>query len=265
MLLAIDAGNTNIVFAFVDGTRIEAQFRASTKDARTPDEYYVWLAQLMALHNLKAQDIDGAIIATVVPQTLFNLRMLCRRFFMVEPLVVGEANCNLGLAVKTLRPDAVGADRIVNAVAAHADFPDDNLIVIDFGTATTFDVVASNGDYEGGVIAPGVNLSLEALHQAAAKLPRIAIERPQSVIGNDTIPAMQSGVFWGYVSMIEGMVTRIRSEYGHPMKVVATGGLASLFRNTVGLFELTDADLTIRGLALIFQRNPQARNAKPLK
>jgi type III pantothenate kinase len=265
MLLAIDAGNTNIVFAFVDGTRIEAQFRASTKDARTPDEYYVWLAQLMALHNLKAQDIDGAIIATVVPQTLFNLRMLCRRFFMVEPLVVGEANCQLGLSVKTLRPDAVGADRLVNAVAAHADFPNDHLIVIDFGTATTFDVVAANGDYEGGVIAPGVNLSLEALHQAAAKLPRIAIERPQSVIGNDTIPAMQSGVFWGYVSMIEGMVARIRAEYGHPMKVVATGGLASLFRNTVGLFEMTDPDLTIRGLGLIFQRNPQARNAKPLK
>jgi type III pantothenate kinase len=190
---------------------------------------------------------------------------LCRRFFMVEPLVVGEANCQLGLSVKTLRPDAVGADRLVNAVAAHADFPNDHLIVIDFGTATTFDVVAANGDYEGGVIAPGVNLSLEALHQAAAKLPRIAIERPQSVIGNDTIPAMQSGVFWGYVSMIEGMVARIRAEYGHPMKVVATGGLASLFRNTVGLFEMTDPDLTIRGLGLIFQRNPQARNAKPLK
>ena len=264
MLLAIDAGNTNIVFAFLDGDRIEAQFRASTKDARTPDEYYVWLAQLMGLHNLKPQDIDGAIIATVVPQTLFNLRMLCRRFFMVEPLVVGEANCNLGLKVNTLRPDAVGADRLVNAVAAYKGHGGP-LIVIDFGTATTFDVVAGNGDYEGGVIAPGVNLSLEALHQAAAKLPRIAIERPQTVIGNDTVPAMQSGVFWGYVSMIEGMVARIRAEYGKPMKVIATGGLASLFRNTVGMFEATDSDLTIRGLGLIFGMNPQARGAKPLK
>jgi type III pantothenate kinase len=265
MLLAIDAGNTNIVFAFLDGPRIEAQFRASTKDARTPDEYYVWLAQLMGLHALKPQDITGAIIATVVPQTLFNLRMLCRRFFMIEPLVVGEPNCDLGLTIKTLRPDAVGADRLVNAVAAHKDFPDHALIVIDFGTATTFDVVSETGDYEGGVIAPGVNLSLEALHAAAAKLPRIAVERPQAVIGNDTVPAMQSGVFWGYVSMIEGLVARIRAEYGKPMKVVATGGLASLFRNTVGLFDATDPDLTIRGLGQIFARNPKARNAKPLK
>lgn len=265
MLLAIDAGNTNIVFAFVRDGEILAQFRASTKDVRTPDEYYVWLAQLMGLHSLKARDIDGAIIATVVPQALFNLRMLCRRFFKIEPLVVGEPNCDLGIRINTLRPDAVGADRIVNAIAAHKDFPETDLIVIDFGTATTFDVVTSKGDYEGGVIAPGVNLSLEALHQAAAKLPRIAIERPQAVIGNDTIPAMQSGVFWGYVSMIEGMVARIKAEYGKPMKVVATGGLASLFRNTVGFFEMTDPDLTIRGLAQIFARNPKARGAKPPK
>jgi type III pantothenate kinase len=264
MLLAIDAGNTNIVFAFLDGERVEAQFRASTKDARTPDEYYVWLAQLMGLHGLNPSNIDGAIIATVVPQALFNLRMLCRRFFKIEPLVVGEPHCELGLKVRTDRPDAVGADRLVNAVAAHKSYPG-ALIVIDFGTATTFDVVSAEGDYMGGVIAPGVNLSLEALHQAAAKLPRIAVERPQGVIGRDTVPAMQSGIFWGYVGLIEGLVKRIKAEYEKPMRVIATGGLASLFRSTVDAIEASDPDLTIRGLALIFALNPNAKGMKPLK
>lgn len=261
MLLAIDAGNTNIVFAFLQGETTLAQFRASTKDARTADEYYVWLAQLMALHHLRTEDIDGAIIATVVPQALFNLRTLCRRFFRIEPLVIGEPGCALGLKINTDRPDAVGADRLVNAVAAHKSYAG-ALIVIDFGTATTFDIVSETGDYEGGVIAPGVNLSLEALHQAAAKLPRIAVERPQAVIGRDTIPAMQSGVYWGYVGLIEGLVARIKSEYGKPMKVIATGGLASLFR-PVPAIEAVDHDLTMRGLAIIFSINPQARGARP--
>ncbi|HAH11059.1 MAG TPA: type III pantothenate kinase, partial [Alphaproteobacteria bacterium] len=254
MLLAIDAGNTNIVFAFLKDGNIDAQFRASTKDARTSDEYYVWLTQLLTLHDLKASEITGAVIATVVPQALFNLRVLCRKFFKVEPLVVGEPGCQLGIGVKTLRPEAVGADRLADAVAGHKLYGGP-LIILDFGTATTFNVVSENGDYEGGVIAPGVNLSLEALHLAAAKLPSIAIERPAKVIGRDTVPAMQSGVFWGYVSMIEGMVARIRSEYGKPMKVVATGGLANLFRNTVGIFDVTDPDITIRGLAEIHSLN----------
>ena len=257
MLLAIDAGNTNIVFAITDGDRTLAQFRASTKEGRTADEYYVWLAQLMELQGLKASDIDGAIIATVVPQALFNLQRLCRKYLKREPLVVGEDNVDLGIEIRTDRPRAVGADRLVNAVAAHADYGG-NLILIDFGTATTFDIVGADGAYEGGIIAPGVNLSMEALHQAAAQLPRIAIERPQSVVGRDTIPAMQSGVFWGYIAMIEGLVARIKAEVGRPMKVLGTGGLANLFRHSTTAIDDIDGNLTIRGLRYIWERNAEA-------
>ncbi len=254
MLLAIDAGNTNIVFAVHDGERLRGQWRASTKDVRTADEYVVWLAQLMELDGLHLRDLKAAIIATVVPQAIFNLRMLCRRWLGVEPLVVGEPQTELGLNIRVNRPDAVGADRLVNAVAAHETYKG-ALIVVDFGTATTFDIISEEGDYMGGVIAPGVNLSMEALHAAAAKLPRIAIERPQSVIGNDTIPAMQSGVYWGYVALVEGLVARIKAEYGKPMTVVATGGLSALFRHATLVIDKVDADLTIRGLVDIYQRN----------
>lgn len=254
MLLAIDAGNTNIVFAVHDGKTVRAQFRAVTKDNRTADEYFVWLMQLMQLEGVVPKDITAAIISSVVPPALFNLRRLCAKYFNQTAIVVGDPDVELGLDINTDRPRAVGADRIVNAIAAYKDYGGD-LIVIDFGTATTFDIVGQTGSYEGGVIAPGVNLSLEALHLAAAQLPRIAVERPQSVIGKDTIPAMQSGVFWGYIAMIEGLVTRIKSEYGRPMKVIGTGGLAHLFRHSTQAIEVVDHDLTIRGLNYIYQRN----------
>jgi type III pantothenate kinase len=254
MLLAIDVGNTNIVFAVHDGKEVRAQFRAVTKDNRTADEYYVWLSQLLQLENVAASDITGAIIASVVPPALFNLRRLCTKYFKCSAIVVGEPDVDLGLKINVDRPGAVGADRIVNAIAAFKEYGGD-LIVIDFGTATTFDIVGPTGSYEGGVIAPGVNLSIEALHLASAQLPRIAVERPQSVIGKDTIPAMQSGVFWGYIAMIEGMVERIKSEYGKPMKVIGTGGLAHLFRHSTLAIETVDHDLTIRGLRYIYERN----------
>ena len=263
MLLAIDAGNTNIVFAVHDGKAIRAQFRASTKDSRTADEYYVWLTQLMQLEGLDPKTIDAAIIASVVPPVTFNLWRLCTKYFKRSPLVVGDAEVDLGIKISVDRPRSVGADRIVNAVAGYKDYGG-NLILIDFGTATTFDIVGSDGAYEGGVIAPGVNLSLEALHQAAAQLPRIAIERPQAVIGKDTIPAMQSGVFWGYIALIEGLVKRIKAEYGKPMKVVGTGGLAHLFRHSTHAIEHVDHDLTIRGLHYIYERN-KALAAKPVE
>jgi type III pantothenate kinase len=258
MLLAIDAGNTNIVFAVYDGDQVKAQFRASTKDTRTADEYYVWLAQLMQLEGLDPKDITAAIIACVVPQALFNLRRLCAKYFKQTPLVVGESDVDVGILINTDRPSAVGADRIVNALAAHRDYGGD-LIVIDFGTATTFDIVGARGSYEGGIIAPGVNLSMEALHLAAAQLPRVAIERPQAVIGKDTVPAMQSGVYWGYLGLIEGLVTRIKAEYGKPMKVIATGGLANLFRQNTLMIEALDGDLTIRGLLYIYELNMAQR------
>ena len=254
MLLAIDAGNTNTVFAVHDGDDMRGRWRSVTKDVRTADEYGVWLIQLLTLQGLTPSDITGAAIATVVPQALFNLRLLCRRYFGVDALVIGDPGVDLGIDVRVDRPHAVGADRLVNSVSAHRAFGGP-LIVIDFGTATTFDIVGPDGGSEGGVIAPGVNLSLEALHQASANLPRIAVERPERVIGTDTVPAMQSGVYWGYVGLIEGMVARITNEYGSPMKVIATGGLAELFRHGTDIFDAVDGDITIRGLIDIYRLN----------
>jgi type III pantothenate kinase len=260
MLLAIDAGNTNIVFAVCEEGEIRAQWRTATKDSRTADEYAVWLSGLLELKGMSFRDLDRAIIATVVPATLFDLRNLCRQYLCCEPLIVGDPALDLGIGVKTDRPSAVGADRLANAVAAHARY-DASVIVVDFGTATNFDIVSAGGDYEGGVIAPGVNLSAEALHQAAALLPRVAIHRAQGVIGKDTVPAMQSGLYWGYVGLIEGIVSRIKAEYGKPMKVIATGGLAHLFQRDIPAIEQIDPDITIRGLMLIHARNAHAARA----
>lgn len=257
MLLSIDAGNTNTVFAISDGDTLRGEWRAETSASRTADEYLIWLTQLMTMEGIKREDIDGAIIATVVPQALFALRQMCAKYFCANPLVIGDPAVDLGLGINLDRPDVVGADRLVNAVAAHASYKG-ALIIIDFGTATTFDVVAENGDYEGGIIAPGVNLSLEALHGAAAKLPRIAVERPQAIIGKDTVPAMQSGIYWGYVSLIDGLVKRIKHEYEKPMTVIATGGLASLFRHSALSIDHVDLDLTMRGLRSIYNKNTKA-------
>jgi type III pantothenate kinase len=254
MLLAIDAGNTNIVFAVLEGAAIRGQWRAATRAERTADEYVVWLRELMGLKGLRLDDIGATIISTVVPQALFSLQTLCRHYFNSEPLVIGAIDVELGMQIRITDPRQAGADRIVNAVGAHIAYPGD-LIVIDFGTATTFDVVAADGGYEGGIIAPGINLSAEALHQASAQLPRIAVVRPQAIIGFDTVSAMQSGVFWGYIGLIEGLVARIKGEYGKPMKVIATGGLAPLFNASTSAIEVVDADLTIRGLAEIYKRN----------
>ena len=256
MLLAIDAGNTNIVFAVCDGAAIRAQWRASTKVGRTADEHGVWLSQLLALEGLKFSDLSGAIVASVVPAAVFDLREFCRRYLKCDPLIIGAAGVDLGIGIKVDHPDSVGADRLINAIAAHERY-EGALIVVDFGTATTFDVVAPNGDYEGGAIAPGVNLSAEALHQAAAMLPRVALRRTQAVIGKDTVPAMQSGIYWGYVGLVEGLVSRIKGEYGASMTVIATGGLASFFQ--IASIDHVDPDLTIRGLMLVHARNAQAK------
>jgi len=254
MLLAIDSGNTNTVFAVYDGETLRGEWRSHSDSKRTADEYGVWLAQLMALKDLKPADVTDAIIATVVPETLFSLRIVCQRYFQAEPLVVGEPGVDIGIGVLVEAPEEVGADRLVNAAAAHARYGGP-LIVIDFGTATTFDVVDSAGNYCGGVIAPGVNLSMDALHMAAAKLPRVAVQRPASVIGRRTVPAMMSGVYWGYVSLIEGLVARIQAEYGRPMKVIGTGGLSPLFAGATPVIETLDVELTLRGLQEIHRRN----------
>ncbi|HEY9080041.1 type III pantothenate kinase [Magnetovibrio sp.] len=255
MLLAIDSGNTNTVFAvFTDDGEIKGEWRASTTATRTSDEYGVWLLRLMELESIHPADITDAIIATVVPATLYNLKSLCEKYFQTTALVVGEAGVDLGVEIKIENAHEVGADRLVNAVAANAKYGGP-LICIDFGTATTFDVIDHDGNYAGGVIAPGINLSLEALHMAAAKLPRVAVERPAKVIGTGTVSAMQSGIYWGYVSMIEGMVARIREEFRADMDVVATGGLAQMFSDATRIINWTDKDLTLRGLYLIHKRN----------
>jgi type III pantothenate kinase len=250
MLLAVDVGNTNIVFALCDGGTIIHRWRIATNGTRTADEYGVWLHQLLGLHEIDRAVIDRVIIASVVPQTLFNLRGLSRKYFEVEPIVAGAPGFDYGIPIRLPNPAEVGADRLVNAVGAHAEHQGD-LIVIDFGTATTFDVVSADGGYEGGVIAPGINLSMDALYQAAARLPRIAVEPPGEglgVIGKGTVHAMQSGVFWGYVGLIEGLAQRIAAEIGRPVTTIATGGLAPLFaRHTIAIDQV-DSDLTIKGL-----------------
>lgn len=253
MLLAIEQGNTNTLFAIHNGADWIAQWRAATEANRTADEYAVWLTQLLGMHGLEFSDLDGCIISSVVPQSIFNLRNLSRRYMNLEPLVIGE-NAKLGIEVRIGKPSEAGADRLVNAIGAHLKYPGD-LLLIDSGTATTFDVVSADGAFEGGLIAPGINLSLQALHEAAAKLPRIAIQKPESVIGRDTVSAMQSGVFWGYISLIEGLVDRIKTEWGKPMTVVGTGGVASLFEGATTSIDRFDPDLTIRGLLEIWRRN----------
>ena len=252
MLLAIDAGNTNVVAALVDGTDIKARWRIATDPRRTGDEYAVWLYQLLELEGFAKSDVDCVIIATVVPRALHNLEVLARKYFGVEPLVAGQGAAAWPIALDVPDPASVGADRALNAMAAHAAHPGD-LIVVDFGTATTFDVVDSKGAYKGGIIAPGINLSLDALVAAAAKLPRIAIAVPDSdtVVGRTTEQQMLIGVYWGYVAMIEGLTRRLREQIGRPAKVVASGGLAALFAERTGLFDAVEPDLTITGLALL--------------
>ncbi len=262
MLLVVDAGNTNCVFAVHDPSADalghpqgwRGSWRIRTDAQRTSDEYAVWLLTLLTHSGLKPADIDTAVIGTVVPAALYHLRRLCRDWFNVEPLIA-RANLDWGFEIKIDNPNEVGADRLLNALAGHRQFGGP-LIVVDFGTATTFDVVDETGAYMGGVICPGVNLSLEALHQAAARLPRIGMGRPQSVIGRSTIPAMQSGVYWGYIGLIEGLLARIKAEYGHPMKVIATGGLAPLFSEGTTMIHHILPDLTLDGLLMLAERNP---------
>jgi len=260
MLLAIDVGNTNSVIALYAGDKPAAQWRSSTSMSRTADEYAVWLSQLMSLTGYKIGDISECVISTVVPQSLFHFRNLARRYFNCEPFVVAHNNIP-GVEVRIDKPSEAGADRLVNAVGAYAAHGGP-LVVVDSGTATNFDIVGPDGAFEGGVIAPGINLSMQALHDAAARLPRIAIEKPKKVIGTDTVGAMQSGVFWGYVSLIEGLIARIKAEYPKPIKIVATGGIAALYEGATDAIDIFDPDLTIRGLAEIHKRVQAAKASR---
>ena len=253
MILAVDVGNTNLVFALVDTGEIKARWRIATDPRRTADQYSVWLHQLLELEGYSREDIEGVIIGTVVPRALHNLEVLSEKYFHKTPLIAGQGAATWPLQLDVDEPQNVGADRALNAVAAHAKYPGD-LLVIDFGTATTFDVVGGTGAYSGGIIAPGINLSLDALVSAAAKLPRIAIEAPagNSVIGRTTQDQMLIGIYWGYIAMIEGLTERIKRELDRPTKVIATGGLASLFDKHTNVFDVIEPDLTIQGLSLLY-------------
>jgi type III pantothenate kinase len=265
MLLAIDAGNTNIVFALfdepgdgittVEGGAMKARWRIATDPRRTSDEYAVWLMQLLDIGGFDRKAIRQIIISTVVPRALHNLELLASRYFKIEALVAGRAPAEFGLDIDVDQPRSLGSDRAINAIAAHAKYPGD-LVVVDFGTATTLDVVDFNGAYKGGIISPGINLSLDALVGNTAMLPRIAIAAPAStsVIGTNTEEQMLIGVFWGYVAMMEGLIARIRAQVGRPLKVIATGGLAVLFDEATDIFDAVDPDLTLEGLAILAQR-----------
>ncbi|MEM9755266.1 MAG: type III pantothenate kinase [Pseudomonadota bacterium] len=253
MLLCIDCGNTNTVFAIWDGERFLCTLRTSTEWQRTADQYYVWLSTLLAHHKLDVV-IDEVIISSTVPRVVFNLRVLCDRYFDTRPLVVGRPDCLLPAPPRVDQGTQVGPDRLVNAAGAF-DRHRGDLIVVDFGTATTFDVVAEDGAYVGGAIAPGVNLSLEALHHAAAALPHVDVTKPQAVIGTNTVACMQSGVFWGYIGLVRGLCDRIRAERDRPMRIVGTGGLAPLFSQGDVLFDHIEDDLTMHGLTVIHTYN----------
>ncbi|WP_101340330.1 type III pantothenate kinase [Cereibacter azotoformans] len=255
MLLAIDCGNTNTVFSIWDGTQFLATWRIATDHKRTADEYHVWLSTLLSLTRIEAR-ITEAVISSTVPRVVFNLRVLCNRYYDCRPLVVGKPECRLPVAPRVDQGTTVGPDRLVNTVAGY-HLHGGNLIVVDFGTATTFDVVDSDGAYIGGVIAPGVNLSLEALHMAAAALPHVDVTKPPHAIGTNTVACIQSGVYWGYIGLVEGIVRQIRLERHAPMKVIATGGLAPLFDQGFDLFDKVEDDLTMQGLVLIHQYNKE--------
>ena len=256
MLLAIDAGNTNVKFALFEGSEIKTRWRISTDARRTADEYAVWLNQLLIMEGIDSEVVQTVVIATVVPRALHNLQMLASKYFGVEALIAGRAPLEWGIALKVDEPQSVGADRAVNAIAAQALEVGDK-IVISFGTATTFDHIGADGAYCGGSIAPGVNLSLDALYAAAAMLPRVAIEplSDNTVIGRTTVSQMQIGIYWGYVAMIEGMLARMKAEIGVPVKVIATGGLAALFQQHSHLFDRVEPDLTLRGIATLFEKS----------
>ncbi len=254
MLLAIDTGNTNSLFAIHDGKSWVVEWRIETNDARTADEYAVWLYHLMNMRGFEFSDINSCIISTVVPQAVFHLRNLARRHLEVEPLIIGENGVDLGTKVNLPNPSEVGADRLVNAVGAHSKYKG-ALILVDSGTATTFDIISETGDFEGGIIAPGINLSLRALHDAAAKLPRIAIKKPERVVGQNTVEAMQSGIFWGYIGLIDSLIKRIKQEDGRKFTTIGTGGVASLFEGASEEIDKYDSHLTIDGLYKIWQIN----------
>jgi type III pantothenate kinase len=260
MLLALDIGNTNIVVGVFTGAQLVHSWRLSTQRQRTADEMGMWVLQLFHHGRLDPADVDGVVLASVVPTLTRPTVEMARRYFDREPLVV-DALTDTGMPVLYDAPSDVGADRIVNGVAAYERYGRSDarpLIVVDFGTATTFDAISASGEYLGGVICPGVNISADALFQRAARLPRVDVRRPDTVVGRTTVGSMQSGLFWGYIGLVEGLVTRMRGELGETAACVATGGLAEMIAPDARAIDFVDRDLTLHGLRLIWARNQGA-------
>ena len=253
MLLVIDVGNTNIVYGLFDGTTLLHQFRVESGRGRTADEYAVILRQLLAMHDVAPGDVHAAILASVVPSLTEPMVQLVMRAFGRETMLVGPG-IRTGMAILIENPREVGADRIADAVAGY-DKAKGGVVVVDFGTSTNFDVVTPKGEYLGGVLAPGLQISADALFSRAAKLPRVEIARPPKVVGRNTIHAMQSGIVYGYVGLVDGLVERIQGELGFPCAVIATGGLASLIAPLSKTIGETDEHLTLTGLRILYDRN----------
>jgi type III pantothenate kinase len=258
MLLAIDVGNTNIVLGVFDGAGLVQSWRLQTVRERTADELGLLVDGLFAHSRIERVQVHGVILGSVVPPLTGTIRAMVERYFGVTAIVV-DPGVNTGMPILYKNPAEVGADRIVNAVAAYKKYgpanPGRPIVVLDFGTATTLDAVSAKGEYLGGAICPGVQISADALFQRAARLPRIDVRKPASVVGQTTVGAMESGLFYGYVGMVEGLITRMSDELGGNAVCVATGGLADVIAPETTLIQHVDADLTLDGLRLVWERN----------
>lgn len=254
MILVLDAGNTNIVLGVYHHDDLAFHWRMSTDRHKTEDEYAMQIQAFFTNANIAFHQITGIIISSVVPPIMFALEAMCNKYFHVKPLIVGPG-VKTGLNIKYENPREVGADRIVNAIAAIAEYGEQPLIIVDFGTANTYCYINENGEYMGGAIAPGISISTEALYTKAAKLPRIEIARPTNIVGKNTVAAMQAGIFYGFIGQLEGIVSRMKAQSKTEPLVIATGGLARLIANETTLIDIVEPFLTLKGLYIIYKRN----------
>jgi type III pantothenate kinase len=260
MLLVIDIGNTNIVFGVYDNGTLVNHWRLSTAIQKTVDEYAILLNSLLYIEKIKLSQIDSAIVSCVVPPLLIPFEIVCRKYIGIRPIIV-EPGIKTGMPISYENPSELGADRIVNAIAGYEKYKK-SLIIVDFGTATTFDYITSKGEYAGGSIAPGIMISLEALFERASKLPRVELVQPKTLVGKNTVHAMQAGITYGYISLVDGIVRRIRDEVKTDPYVIATGGLAGLIYRGSETIDEVDEFLTLKGLKILYEKNKEQHKFK---